>query len=285
MKNKIIICFISILFSSSIHAVELDKILEKGFIEFAVYEQFPPYSYKDENGRVKGINVDIGKAIAEKLGVQSGFRLFLADESVGDDLRNVVWKGHYLAGGPADVMLHSPYDINFAKENDKVIFTQPYFREVVAFAVNTSVISSAKTLEVFVNEPVGVETATLASAYLLGAYNGRLRENVKHYKTVAKAVEAMVGSEVSAVMANRGELEYSLQKHEHDFVVTKLPTPGLSVEGWELAAAVSSENTNLGDKLNEIIAELKANGRIEKIFETYGLSYHTANSTQLLKSN
>ena len=272
----------ALLLTSNALAAELDKVLEKDFIEFAVYEDFPPYSYKNEKGRVAGVDVDIARAIAKKLGVQVGFRISLADESVEDDLRNLVWKGHYLAGDPADVMMHAPYDINFAKSNDKVIFTQPYYREVVAFAIDTNRIRIGRDLDVFTRELIGVETATLSDAYLLESYGGELRENVRHYKTVHKAVEAMINNEIPAIMANRGELEYSLSLFEHDFVVTKIPTPGLSVEGWELSAAISADSPKLAYKINEIIKQLKASGEIEAIFESHGLSFHPGLSSKLL---
>lgn len=282
IKNKILIAFIFILSGTGASANGLDKILQKGFMEVAVYDSFPPFSYKDEDGRTKGIDVDIAKEIAKELGVQVGFRLFLADESTGDDLRNMVWKGHYLAGGPADLMMHVPYDPNFATQNEQVSFLRPYYKELVAFAINTTRIRNAKTLTAFIDEPIGVETATLSDAYLLGAYNGRLRESVKHYKTVDAAVISMVNNEISAVMANRGELEHSLSKHKHDFVVTKLQTPGLSLEGWELGTAVSHKHADLAKKVDEIIAGLKSSGKIEEIFNAHGISYFPAESDKLL---
>lgn len=281
--HKTFIFTVLMLLASVINAVELDKVLEKDFIEFAVYEGFPPWSYKDENGRIKGVSIDIAKAIGKKLDVQTGFKMMLADESMEDDLRNMVWKGHYLAGAPADVMLHAPYDVNFAKANDKVIFTQPYFREVVAFAINPNRLRSSRELEVFRKEKIGVETATISDAYLLGAYGGQLRNNVMHYATVSKSVDAMIKTEVSAVMANRGELEYSLAQHEnHEFLLTKFQTPGLSVEGWDLSAAVSAQAPILAKKINTIIGELKSNGQIEEIFKKHGLSFHPALDTEML---
>ncbi|NOG61749.1 MAG: transporter substrate-binding domain-containing protein [Proteobacteria bacterium] len=247
-----------------------------------MYENFPPYSYKGDDGRVKGIDVDIGKAIANELGVQAGFRLFLADESVGDDLRNMVWKGHYLAGAPADVMMHVPYDAGFANENDKVAFLQPYYKELIAFAINTYRVRSAMNLEVFTKETIGVETASLADAYLLGAYNGGLRENVKHYSSILDAAKAMVDKDISAIMGNRGELEYTLGQYDHDFVITKLPTPGLTIDGWELGPAVNASNVKLAERLNEIVGELKTSGKIEAIFSSYGISYKTTDSSQMI---
>ncbi len=284
IKQKIIAILLCVFSFSVSSAADLEKIIERGFMEFAVYENFPPFSYKGEDGRVAGIDVDLARAIAEKLGVQAGFRLSLADESVGDDLRNLVWKGHYLAGGPADVMLHVPYDPRFAQQEDKVAFLQPYYKELIAFAVNTTRVRSAMTLEVFFDQPIGVETATMADAYLLGAFNGRLRENVKHYKTLGDAAQAMIGDEISAIMANRGELEYSLAKHPNDFVITRLPTPGLNMEGWELCAAVKADNIELAQRVNQVIGELKSSGKVEEIFKAHGISYYAAKSSEMIPS-
>ncbi len=282
IKHKIIVALLCLFSFSMSSAADLDKIIEKGFIEFAVYENFPPFSSKGEDGRLVGIDVDLGRAIAEKIGVQAGFRMSLADESVSDDLRNLVWKGHYLAGGPADVMLHVPYDPNFAKQEDKVAFLQPYYKELIAFAVNTSRVRSAMTLEVFAEEPIGVETATMADAYLLGAFSGRLRNSVKHYKNLDLAAKGMMDDEVSAIMANRGELEYSLGKFKHDFIVTKLPTPGLNMEGWELCAAVKADNVKLAQRVNQVIGELKSSGKIEAIFKSHGISYFPAKASEMI---
>lgn len=273
---RVLVSIVSILISINLQASTLEEILEKKYIEFALYENFPPFSFKDENGKTVGIDVDIAKLVAEKLQVKAGIRLVIADESVEDDLRNFVWKGHFTAGEASDVMMHVPYDPNFAKANDKVAFIQPYYKELIAFAVNTYRVTDAMSLEAFGNEPIGVETETLADAYLLGAYNGRLRENVKHYMNIGDAIKAMVDEEISAVMATRSEIEFNLNKYENNFLVTKLPTPGLTLDGWPLCAAVKSDNVKLAERLNEIFSELKQSGEIEAVFKNYGLNFKEA---------
>ncbi len=284
LKNLLIILLFSVISYAPVHAADLDKIMERGFIEFAVYDNFPPYSYKGEDGRVKGIDVDLGRAIAKKMGVQAGFRLTLADESVSDDLRNLVWKGHYLAGGPADVMMHAPYDPNFAQEEDKVAFLQPTYKELIAFAIDTNRVRSAMTLDVFKREPIGVEIESLADAYLLGAYGGQLRENVRHYKNIPEAAVAMNKAEISAIMGSRGELEFSLGQFENDFVITRLQTPGLHIEGWELSAAVKADHAKLAERINQIIGELKSSGEMAAIFQAHKITYNPADGNEMLNT-
>jgi ABC-type amino acid transport substrate-binding protein len=45
---------------------EMDAILKRGRLSFAVYNEFPPYSDNE-----KGLDVDIAKALAAKLGLKA----------------------------------------------------------------------------------------------------------------------------------------------------------------------------------------------------------------------
>ncbi|HNM21761.1 MAG TPA: ABC transporter substrate-binding protein, partial [Rhodocyclaceae bacterium] len=93
-------------------ADELDAIRKRGRLRIAVYNDFPPYS-----ANAKGIDAEVGRALAEKLGLTAEVVGFNADEDMSDDLRNMVWKGHYLGTQPADVMMHVPVDEHLAKQN------------------------------------------------------------------------------------------------------------------------------------------------------------------------
>ena len=73
-------------------AADLAGITAKGFLRIAVYRDFQPWSWQ-QDGVLTGIDVDLGKAIAAKLGVKPDFLELTADEDVGDDLRNGVWRG------------------------------------------------------------------------------------------------------------------------------------------------------------------------------------------------
>lgn len=74
-------------------ANSLDAIRQRGRLRIAVYNNFPPYSMAGG----KGIDADLGRAIAEKLGLAPEIVGFTADDDMNDDLRNMVWKGIILA--------------------------------------------------------------------------------------------------------------------------------------------------------------------------------------------
>ena len=108
----------------------LEAFRQRGRLRFAVYNDFPPYSMAGG----KGIDADLARALAAKLGLAPEVVGFNADEDMNDDLRNMVWKGHYLGTQPADVMMHVPVDPYLAKANDKVRIFGAYHREALALA-------------------------------------------------------------------------------------------------------------------------------------------------------
>ena len=102
------------------------KTIISGTLKVAVYNDFAPFAEKGA-----GLDVDIAAALAKKMALQLSVLPFNAGDDVGDDLRNMVWKGHYLGYGPADVMMHVPVDASLANRNDKVTIFAPYLRESV----------------------------------------------------------------------------------------------------------------------------------------------------------
>ena len=259
-----------------VHADALEAIRAKGRLRIAVYNDFPPYSTTGG----KGIDADIGRAIAERLGLAAEIVGFNADEDMNDDLRNMVWKGHYLGTQPADLMLHVPVDINLAKNNDKVRIFGAYHRETMALARNASRIqalsgSAAMALEIFTREKIGVETASLADSFLLSVLNGRLRENVVHFKTVGEAAQGLRDGQVSAVLAPRAELEAALTG-AGNFPVEQPKLAELKIDGWPLGMAVKVEEMGLADAVGKALADLKRDGTLAAIFKRHGISYAPA---------
>lgn len=252
----------------------LDAIRQRGRLRVAVYNDFAPYS----RAGGKGIDADIARALAARLGVAAEVVGYNADEDMHDDLRNMVWKGHYLGTQPSDVMMHVPVDEYLAKVNDKVRIFGPYHRETLAMARIPERVpkapsgSAAVALEVFTREKVGVEGRTLADAFLLSVLNGRLRDNVVHFKSTHEAAKAMAEGKVAAVLGPRGELEDAVMGMSGP-VLDSTNFPELKIDGWPLGMAVKAEDSELAEALTKAMSELKRDGTIAAIFKSHGISY------------
>lgn len=253
------------------HADDWDGIKQKGILEVAVYKSFPPFSSADS-----GIDVEIARAVAEKLGLKAEFYWFDADESMDDDLRNVVWKGHYLARRVAHVMMHVPVDPVLMEGNGKVRIFAPYHHEQVAMARNTThipVMAGLAGLHAFIKEKIGVEVGTLADDFLSGSLGGRIRENVVRFRSIMEATEALKDDRISAVMGTRSELEAGLGKLPDNILIAPFHVTGIPVSGWNLGLATKAENTVLAATLERTVAGLVQDGTISRIFAKYGATH------------
>lgn len=261
--------FACVAFAASVaHAYSLEEIQQKGRVRIALYKNFWPFSQNN-----KGIDVDIAKSLANKLNVALDIMWLEADENMEDDLRNAIWKGHYLGGGTADVMLHVPAEPEFAKRNDKVKIFAPYYQEKIQIARNTARVPELVSMEQLVGEKIAVEVVTAADAFLLGALGGRLRSNVVHFRTAAEAMTALREGKVSAVMGPRSDLEAGLVGADKEFQISTVQAPGLSLSGWNVGIAVAADNEALAAVLDRAIGEMRASGQLTRIFESHGISY------------
>lgn len=254
-------------------AASLEKVKEKGVLDVAVYKDFPPYSYKSK-GKTLGIDVDLARELAARMSLKASIRMVGADENVDDDLRNNVWKGHYLGGGTADVMFHMPVDRDYAAAVDQVNFISPYQLEKLVFAFDTSKIGKTPTIANFVHDPIGVELDTLSDFYLLRALEGKISNNVRHYKNITEAVDALNKGDVVAVMGPRGEVEGAFNNAvPENVIIQHLITPGLSRSSWAMGLAVKANFTHLADEIDRHMAAMIKDGTVETIFKKYGVTY------------
>lgn len=265
--------------TSAAGARPLDQVTASGSLRVAVYRDFPPYS--DEKAHnLRGLDVDLAAEIAKRLGVKVDYMILTAGEQVDDDLRNAVWKGHYMGGGVADLMLHVPLDPLLAQRNDNVVLFAPYFRDVVAVVTDPAQTGGDDLQAAFGEHKVGVEVQGLSDYYLTGAFSGQLRSNVVHFHTVAEAVDAMRKGEVAGVMAQLNEIEGALGKNRGRYHVQRMRTPGLRTPSWTLGMAVKDNSHDLADAIEPIVEGMVKDGSLARLFAKHGLTYNAPSQTQ-----
>ncbi len=248
-----------------------DQIVERGYAVFAVYEDFPPFAW-EEGGELRGVDVELGRIIADFLGVEARFRAVAAAESVDDDLRNNVWKGHYMGGGVANVMLHVPYDVDFACRNEQVVLTGQYFNETLAIAFDRAAYPDGGPLPGhFRSDSVGVENDSLSDFYLSGLAAGQLQPNIRRYPTTEAAMAALAAGEIKAVMGARTQLEHELPE---TLAVHAPPLPGLARGQWTLGVAVRHSYRQLAYAVGDAVQAAVQDGRVAAVFARYGITHN-----------
>ena len=242
---------------------DMDKIRASGKLTVAVYEDFAPFS-----GKGGGIDHDLADALAKKLNLKLSLLPFPAGEDIGDDLRNMVWKGHYLGFGPADVMLHVPVDRNVMQKNDKVEIFAPYYRDTVKLVRNVKAIPDLNGVASLEGKKLGAEKVSISAMVLLGEQS--LREGVTIYPTPIEALQKLKAGELDAVVASRSEIE-SVIRDDKQFEITDAPFTRLPRNGWVVGLAVKKENTELALLLQKAVNDLFDSGEMAALFTKHGV--------------
>lgn len=252
----------ALLASAPAHA-DFEKIQKSGRLVVAIYDDYAPFSTKDG-----GIDIDLAEALAKKLDLKLSLLPFPAGENVNDDLRNMVWKGHYLGFGPADVMLHVPVERSVMAQNDKVEIFAPYYRESIKLARNLKAIPELRGAESLEGKRLGAEKVSISAMVLLG--DASLRNDVKIFPLPIQAVEKLKAGELDAVVAARSEIE-SVLRDDPAFELTDAPFDRLPRQGWVAGMAVKKENTELAKKLQAAVNDLFATGEMAALFAKHGV--------------
>ncbi len=248
---------------------DYDTIVERGWITFGVYRDFAPYSWED--GReFKGVDVELGRIIAEELGVEARFVGLTADETVDDDLRNYVWKGPLIGGEVVNVMLHVPWDRELDIRNELVILTGKYMVEKIAIAYRRDAYPEDPPVPAYFRfDLVGVENDSMGDFYLSRWVNGTLMPNIRRYPTTEAAMQALKDGDLKAVMGPVSQLQHELD----DATALHSPhLPGLARGSWTLGVALRHNYRQLGYAVDDAIAASIADGRLAAAFAKYGLS-------------
>ena len=159
--------------SSGANARPLDEVTAAKSLRVIAYYDNAPFSW-EADGKAKGIDVDLARAIARELGVDSEVLLRVQGEKEDDDLRANVWKGPLTGGGVGDIMMHVPVDKEFALRNKEAVIGNPYYQERVAVAIHPEMTGDNPTFDVFKDKQISVQIGTVADYFLMTYQDGVL---------------------------------------------------------------------------------------------------------------
>ncbi|MDF2467070.1 MAG: putative transporter, substrate-binding protein [Ramlibacter sp.] len=252
-------------------ATPLDRVRERGALKVGIYHEMPPFHVGG-----KGIDVDLAQALAESLGVRLSLLPFHADENMNDDLRSMVWRGHYLGYGPADVLLHVPVDRPLMDANPQVSILAPYCRDRVAIARRLEQVPRLDTLSQLADRNVAVPGQSLAGWLLIGADGGAYRNQLlTQWKNGAEAAHALSRGEVAAAGGLASELE-SVLRGDPRFAIAPMPSPRAPRDGWALGMAVKRDAVDLAQALQGAVNDLAASGRLRDMFARANVDWHAS---------
>ena len=255
--------------------IGLAKIQASGTLKVAVYKDNAPFSSGPVSA-MKGLDVDIATALAKQMQLKLALLPFDAGENMNDDLRNMVWRGHYLGYGPANVMLHVPVDKYLINENRQALIFAPYMRQVYVLLHDTQALAQVSSPDDLKGVKLAAERGTGSAGVLMGHHGGELVSQVNLYGSGVEAAQAVLDGKAVAAYVTRAQAESALAQLKPGtalhWALSPLALQGLPSNGWPLGMAIKADSKDLGQALEKALQALRDSGELLAIFKSHGMT-------------
>ena len=225
--------------------------VEEGKLIMATNAAFPPYEYIEGN-EIVGIDAEIAKAIADKLGLE----LVIQDMEFDSIIESV-------KGGKADIGLAGLTVTDERKE--AVNFTESYATgvQVIIVTEGSSITTADDLFAEGASTKIGVQRATTGDLYTTWDLEDTGKATIDRYSKGADAVQALKTGKVDCVVIDNEPAKAFVAAVE-----------GLKILDTEYiqeqyAAAMSKDNAELYEAVNAALKALIEDGTVQGIIDKY----------------
>jgi len=251
-KNRLIlvtalVLAIAVLFASCGAApAAKTKTIKEGVLMVGIDDNYPPMEFHDENNELVGFDIDMTKAMAEKMGLTVEFS-------------PIAWEGIFeaLKTDRYDVIISSVSMTTERMENFE--FTKPYLAngQVIVAKPGDTTIKSPKNLAGF---KVGVQTNTTADeACKKYIENEKIEFELTRYDDIIQTFEAMNSNRIDYIVVDYAVAIDYQTKHPDLYYIT-----GAQLTNEPIAVCLKKGNTELRDDIQKAIDEIRKDGKLSE---------------------
>ena len=239
------IIVISINLSSTKEENSLERILNKETFILGLDDSFPPMGFRNENNEIVGFDIDVAKEVSKRLGVElilQPISWTAKEQELNSYNIDCIWNG----------MSVNP------ERQEKMSLSSSYLKNSMSFAVKNE--SGIQKIEDLKGKKIGVQSGSTAEEIL---------KNSKIYKDVAEVVSYSENltafmdleiDQIDAVFIDNVVANYYIASNNKDYQVLDE-----ALQDEEYAIGFRKQDTELCNKVNEILSEMKKDGSLEKI--------------------
>ena len=212
---------------------------------------FPPFENM-ENGEYVGLDIDLAKSLAEKLGLEVEYKTLQFDAIVPA----------VAAGGQVDLGISG---ITVEPDREKQVnFSDSYYVDdqcIVVMKSNTAVTADDQSALNAADVTIAVQSGTTGESYAKENFSNA---TTQPYGNATDCFAAMQAGQAQAVITNKAVGKQMVAEAYTDAqVVKEIAT------GEEYAAAVSKDNDALLSAVNDAIKQLQDDGTLDALVKKY----------------
>ncbi len=236
--------------SSSKEDKSLEAIKQKGEFVVGLDDTFAPMGFRDEKGEIVGLDIDLAKEVAKRMGVKAVFK-------------PVEWDGIIMSLNNEDIdLIWNGLSIT-EKRKEQINYSSPYMLDGQAIIVKgNSSIKSKKDLKgkiVALQMGSTSEDAVQKEPEVLNSF-----KELKKYGNYAEALMDLQIGRVDAVVIDEMVGRYYMTKKPGVYTVLDE-----GFEAQEMGIGFRKSDISFKNEVNKILDEMKADGTAKKISEKW----------------
>lgn len=228
----------------------LKQIKKKGKFIVGLDDTFAPMGFRDEKGNIVGFDIDLAKAVAEKIGIDvefkpcewSGIIFELKSKNI-----DVVWNG-----------------MTITEERQKQInFSNPYLanRQIIITLADSKV----KNKAALIGNKVGLQLGSSADSAVDGDEMSKEIKQIRKYDTNADALLDLEAGRIDAVVMDEIAARYAIAKKEKRVGKKLFNVLNDNFGNEEFGVGIRKDDNTFREAINQAIQDIIADGTAAEI--------------------
>lgn len=229
------------------------KLQEQGYVVVGLDDTFVPMGFRDAKGEIVGFDVDLAKEVFKRMGLEVKFQPIdwsMKESELNSGNIDMIWNGYTIT----------------AERKEKVAFSEPYIasRQVIVTLADSAINAKA--------DLAGNTVATQSASSSLDAINTEPELAASFeggepvlFATNNEALMDMEAGRTDAVVADEIMIRYYITERGQE----KYKILDEDFGADEYGIGIRKEDTELLEKVNETLEEMKADGSSAAISEKW----------------
>lgn len=224
----------------------LDYIKEKGKIIVGLDDSVPPMGFRDDNDEIVGVDIDLAKAVAEKMGVEAEFKAIdwkAKEMELSTKKIDVIWNGFTITD----------------ERKKNILFSDPYMEQTQAIVVPEG--SDIKTKADLAGKKIGVQGSSSTEEAVLADKSVKINESdIVKYDTILLELTDLTAGRIDAVVADETVVRYTMSKTGDKYMIL---ADNFAEEEYGIGFRLGEEEFK--NAVQKAMDELKSEGKLKEI--------------------